>query len=295
MRILDQFNIKEKISKEKLITSIKESNGRTIISEIFVTKSPLLGDISNLELSKAFGADLLLLNNIDVNNLKIPGIVKKIQSVRDIKNLVSCPIGIDLYVKHKAGAWPTDEILATDDNLLKAIELGFDFVNIVADPVQGVNNDYLINFIMKIPKDIKDKLVVISGRMNMAGINENASKVFSKSFVNNMASVGVDIFIFPTPGTAQGLTPSIAEELTLACSENKILSMSGIGSSQEGADEDTIKKLAFTARLAGVDIHHLGDAGYIGGMATPENIMTYSIAIKGKRHTYRKISASINR
>jgi hypothetical protein len=47
--------------------------------------------------------------------------------------------------------------------------------------------------------------------------------------------------------------------------------------------------------MIGTDIHHIGDAGMSPGMATPENIMIYSIAIKGKRHTYRRMARSVNR
>ena len=36
------------------------------------------------------------------------------------------------------------------------------------------------------------------------------------------------------------------------------------------------------------------ETGYVG-MALPENILAYSIAIRGVRHTYRKIGQSINR
>ena len=39
---------------------------------------------------------------------------------------------------------------------------------------------------------------------------------------------------------------------------------------------------------------NVGDAGWCG-VALPENIMTLSVAIRGKRWTYRKMAASINR
>ena len=35
--------------------------------------------------------------------------------------------------------------------------------------------------------------------------------------------------------------------------------------------------------------------GIKGGMALPENITAYSTAIKGIRHTYRRMARSINR
>lgn len=47
-------------------------------------------------------------------------------------------------------------------------------------------------------------------------------------------------------------------------------------------------------KMAGTDIHHIGDTGY-PGMALPENIMAYSVAIRGVRHTYHRMAASVNR
>ncbi len=47
-------------------------------------------------------------------------------------------------------------------------------------------------------------------------------------------------------------------------------------------------------KMAGTDLHHLGDSGYMG-MALPENILEYGKTIRGIRHTYRRIAASIKR
>ena len=44
----------------------------------------------------------------------------------------------------------------------------------------------------------------------------------------------------------------------------------------------------------GTDIHHIGDSGYVG-MALPENITAYSVAIRGIRHTYRRMAMSLAR
>jgi len=40
-----------------------------------------------------------------------------------------------------------------------------------------------------------------------------------------------------------------------------------------------------------VDLFHIGDAGFTG-IAFPENIYTLSIAIRGRRHTWRRMAAS---
>ncbi|GFR36436.1 hypothetical protein TCEA9_22480 [Thermobrachium celere] len=70
--------------------------------------------------------------------------------------------------------------------------------------------------------------------------------------------------------------------------------MTIIGTSQEGADENTIRSIALMCKMVGADIHHFGDVGY-AGVAIPENIMAYSIAIRGKRDTYLRMARSINR
>ena len=70
--------------------------------------------------------------------------------------------------------------------------------------------------------------------------------------------------------------------------------MNTIGTSQESADEKIIKDIALKSKMVGADLHHIGDAGY-AGIALPENILTLSKTIRGKRHSYRRMAASINR
>ena len=70
--------------------------------------------------------------------------------------------------------------------------------------------------------------------------------------------------------------------------------MTSIGTSQEGSNSETIRNIALNAKMAGADIHHIGDTGYVG-VALPENIMAYSIAIRGVRHTYHRMASSPNR
>lgn len=72
------------------------------------------------------------------------------------------------------------------------------------------------------------------------------------------------------------------------------LTLTAIGTSQEGADTDTIKEIALMCKMTGTDLHHLGDAGY-GGMALPENILEYGKVICRICHTYHRMSVSVGR
>ena len=60
------------------------------------------------------------------------------------------------------------------------------------------------------------------------------------------------------------------------------------------ADTATIRQIALMCKMAGADIHHIGDTG-VPGMALPQNILAYSIAIRGERHTYHRMALSVNR
>ena len=80
----------------------------------------------------------------------------------------------------------------------------------------------------------------------------------------------------------------------LAIIQAGALTMTTIGTSQEGADVDTIRRIALMTKMTGTDIHHLGDCGLFG-IALPENLVAYSIAIRGRRHTYRRMAMSLLR
>ena len=132
--------------------------------------------------------------------------------------------------------------------------------------------------------------------MHAAGsLEEVGENLISKELIESFIDAGSDIILIPAPGTIPGISLEYARELIQYCHSQDKLTITSIGTSQEGADEWTIRNIAINSKMAGTDIHHLGDAGICPGVATPENIMAYSIAIRGKRHTYRRMARSVNR
>ena len=135
------------------------------------------------------------------------------------------------------------------------------------------------------------KGLIIAGKMHAAGIDE---PIVDMNSIKEFIEAGADVILMPAVNTVPGLSE---QEVTEACRYIKAhgaLSLSAIGTSQEGADEGTIREIALLNKRCGIDIQHIGDAGFCG-IALPENIMALSIAIRGKRHTYHKIASSINR
>ena len=84
------------------------------------------------------------------------------------------------------------------------------------------------------------------------------------------------------------------KEIVKAVHQHGGLVMLAIGTSQESSDPSTIRDFAIRNKICGVDIQHIGDAGF-GGLAPVNNIFELSKAIRGERHTVSMIARSIQR
>lgn len=101
----------------------------------------------------------------------------------------------------------------------------------------------------------------------------------------------VDMITLPAPGAISGVTEkSLSEIVNKLRAKGALVSLT-IGTSQEGTDQETARSIALASKRAGPDVYAFGDAG-ISGMATPENILTTSLAVRGKRHTYIRMARS---
>ncbi len=292
------------MTKEEKLLSIKAAEGRTILSEVIAIAPPILYDVSNLELASAFGADILLLNFYDVNKPKVAGlpISDGEEVIREVKRLTGRLVGINLEpVDLEADIIDQRETisegrLATVLNVQKALEQGVDMVVFTGNPKTGVSNEQIVNAIKKTRDAIGDKIIITAGKMHAAGSGREIGRsLIDKNTVKDFIKAGCDIVLLPAPGTVPGMTVEYIRDLVEYVHSFGKLVMTSIGTSQEGADESTIRSIALYSKMTGTDIHHIGDSGMVLGMATPENIMIYSIAIKGKRHTYRRMARSVNR
>ncbi len=293
----------ENISSADLIAAIAGSEGRTIACETIGPLMPMLGDITNAEFAAAMGADVLLLNMFDVNDPVIRGLPKTEPEnvVRKLKALTGRPVGINLEPV-EPGCTGTDPMWAmtagrraTLENAKKAADMGVNFILLTGNPGNGVSNTAIVETLKVIKKELGDRLVLAAGKMHASGVlSEGGEKILTKADVAAFSEAGADIILLPAPGTVPGITMEYARGLIAYAHELGCLAMTAIGTSQEGADTATIRDIALMCKMAGADLHHLGDSGY-GGMALPENIQAYSIAIRGIRHTYRRMAASVNR
>lgn len=184
---------------------------------------------------------------------------------------------------------------ATLANARKAADMGVNFILLTGNPGIGVTNTAILQTLELYKKELGDRLILAAGKMHASGIlAEGAEKIITREDVKAFADAGADIILLPAPGTVPGITVEYVRDLVGYAHSLGCLTITAIGTSQEGADVATIRQIALMCKMTGTDIHHLGDSGY-GGMALPENIQAYAIAIRGIRHTYRRMAASILR
>lgn len=283
------------MNKDELKQSILASEGRTIMTETVVACPPLLGDLTNAELAVSFGSDMVLLNVFDCDHPHINGLPETDEPVKLLKKLVGRPVGCNLEPIDENAKMMENRLEishgrhATKETFMKAKELGFDFICLTGNPGTGVSNASIENAI-KLAKEYFGGMI-IAGKMHSSGIDEALVDLDS---IERFIDAGADIILMPAVYTVPGLSEEEVRDACKLIKSKGALSLSSIGTSQEGSDEGTIRQIALVNKRCGIDIQHIGDAGWCG-IALPENIMALSIAIRGKRWTYHKIASSVNR
>lgn len=296
----------EKMSKAELVEAIQASEGRILVCETIGTIMPMLGDVTNAEFVASMGADIILLNIFDVFNPVIQGLPKCApeDTIRKIKELTGRPVGINLEPLEQDVESTVDTLdmwqlssgrQATLETAKKAVEMGVDFIVLTGNPGIGVTNKAILDTLKLYREHLGNDVVLIAGKMHAAGIlTEGGENIITKDDVQAFCDAGADIILMPAPGTVPGITMEYIRGLVCVAHANNKMTLTAIGTSQEGADIATIREIALMCKMTGTDMHHLGDAGY-GGMSLPENILEYGKVIRGIRHTYHRMAVSIKR
>ncbi|MDO4689867.1 MAG: haloacid dehalogenase-like hydrolase [Fusobacterium sp.] len=283
------------ITKEELKSAIKANEGRTIVSENIVTQEPFSHGITNSEVARAFGADLILLNTFDMDKKFIWGLEESKDPINLLKKLVGRPIGVNLEpvdfsasMLEKIDLIPKGRI-CSKESLKEASELGFDFICLTGNPATGVSNREIAKAV-KLAKEFFNGLI-IAGKMHGSGVDEDFINLASiKEFIES----GADVIMVPAVGTIPGFTQDKLVEIVNFVKRHNCLIMTAIGTSQESGRKEMIREIAIQNKIAGADIQHIGDGSH-SGIAPYENIFEMSLALRGTRHTIRLIAASINR
>jgi hypothetical protein len=268
---------------QELTRAVAASEGRTMVAEVFADRAALSFDgqtgVHNAELMAAFGADVIVLNMIDRvwdgTTFRFPGL-GELGSLGELASKIGRPIGVNL----EPGTVP-ELRKATRANAQRLADAGAALIVLTANP----STDGSLDGMAKATEQIRTDAALWVGKMHHAGHPE---PITAQKLVN-LVDAGADGVILPIPGTLPGVTREAAAEAVQAVHEKGAVVMGAIGTSQEGSHTNVVPQLALTAKEIGVDAHHIGDC-FLPGMGDPELLYAYSVAIRGRRHTWTRMA-----
>lgn len=308
----------QRMTSSELKKSILTSEGRTILCQNFIGQS-LCEGTTNAEIAQAFGADMIFFNGYSMDqSVSQEGLiveewdeekndyVTKQYRLNDMKKLIHVPLGVYFECGRGDDASTSTspekqnvrvDRIASKENLENAIKEKCDFIVLGGNPGTMTSYDVIVEATKRAKEIIGDQMLIFSGKWE-DGVYEKVigdpqvDMDVHKKFIKDLIDAGADVICLPMPGCRPGITvEGIRELVTYAhCYKPGTLVMSFLDCSVEGADDDTIRQCSLCSKMTGADIHAIGDAG-LSGMSSPEGIYTMSIAIKGRRLTFRRLGA----
>ena len=221
------------MTAQELKQSIQASEGRVVLSENVVIRETFIGDITNAEIARAFGADMILLNCLDVFQPEIFGLdCKKEQIVHELHRLVGAPIGVNLEpVDLEADMLEEVQVIAAGRQASQASfeqieKLGFDFVCLTGNPGTGVSNKEIIDAV-KLAKQHFSGLI-IAGKMHGAGVSEPVADI---QIAEQLLEAGADVILVPAVGTVPAFSDEEMRAVVDLVHSKRGLVLSAIGTS----------------------------------------------------------------
>ncbi len=297
-----------------LLEAIKMSEGRTIVA-VARNRGPNICDgVSNHELCAAFGADIVALGIYDPHNPYFPGLPSKTPkepddtilgqvqtdlgrgwTLREVRELIGRPIAAALFGTEKSFAPGMESsfarVLATRENARLLVEQGVDIIQFM-DWLGDLET--ITSTVRELREEIGERALLSFARPNGFGLFGQLGRreFISSDEIRGVIEAGADIVEIPAVGTLPGFTVEHTSRLVQEIHNTGALASLWIATSQEGADTETIRRIGFYSKMTGADMYTISDVGLTEAMPPPENIMTLSTAIRGVRHTYRRMAMS---
>lgn len=290
----------EKMTGRDLKRSIYLSEGRVVMGQhLLFAGAGLVMGVTNTELMAAFGADMVMLNTFDLDDLENnPGLLGL--SLQELKARVNIPLGIYLGCMKDGQLdeklYAAKGMMAGDEHFARAKELGADFIVLGGNPGSGTSITDILHQTKKARQVLGEAPLIFSGKWE-DGVHEKvlgdpAADYDAKEVIAELIDAGADVIDLPAPGSRHGISVSMIQELVQFVHAYKkgTLAMTFLNSSVEGADQDTVRMIALKMKETGADIHAIGDGGF-AGCTTPENLIQLSISLKGKPYTYFRMAS----
>jgi hypothetical protein len=272
------------VSGTDLAQAITHSEGRIIMAEVAASATPLYAEVTNAELLSAFGADLILLKGLNCQQQHVAGSSSAFgeTAVAQIKRLTGRLVGVSLEVLAQDA--PANEGKAFSLQNLLLVQ-NADFICLTGYDKPGVTAQRMSQVIHQ-TRELSPKMILVA-KFYSAGVaqpEEYASYI----------TAGAHGVVIPAPASCRGASEINVSAAIAAVQQAQGVAITTISSSQEGADHATVRDIGLASKRCGSDMHNFGDAG-VAGIADPESVKALSIAIRGRRHTYVRMAASLHR
>lgn len=266
-----------------LTAAVAASEGRTIVAEVVAGAVGLASGVHDAEVVAALGADVILLNLIETaasdNGWTFPGL-GSLRSLDELARRLGRPVGVNLEPGDVPG--PRQ---ATAEGARRLLADGAALIVLTANPGTGSTYADLTRVCGDLRATAGPDAALWAGKMHHAGVREAVTPQVLVSLVE----AGADGVLLPVPGTVPGVTRESAREACAAAQDAGAVVLGTVGTSQEGTHVQVARALALAAKEVGVDAHHLGDAG-LGCAPDPELVYAWSVAVRGRRHTWRRMA-----
>lgn len=283
----------------ELTKSIRETEGRTISAEVICTYEPPVEGVTHAEIAAAFGADIITLDHFDPDNPLIRGLPASVAAqpdiLRQLKRMIGRPIAVNMAVtRQEEGGWLYTRRYSAE-RLEKLAQQGADIVFLYGDPHSGQTT-------VEVAAAAREARVRYGDDLMLVGVpdvffpppNDEALREHYRRAHEQILSAGAQCIGLVMPGSKQGWRLEETAALVDHVHQLGGLVWLILTGSVEGSPRENIQQMALNAKMLGGDVYRLDEAG-LAGMPLPENILEFSLTIRGKRHTYRRMALSVMR
>lgn len=281
-----------------LAESIRMAEGRTLAAEVICTAEPPVDGISQGELVAAMGADLVVLDQYDPFLPRIAGIDSNLlgaQPLRSYRHLLGRPIGANVISADPRLSESLGGRLASEASIASFIDQGAHVLFLYSRPKQGGSPELQAAIAQQIKRRHGSQILLVGvPTFSNPAPRDEAGLKHHTDEIHGLLDAGCDGVGLPMPGSKQGWQITQTSILIDAAHQYNALTWLFVTGSVEGAPPTLMHELALIGKQLGADAFRLDEAG-LSGMPPAENVMAFSMALRGARHTYRRMSSSIRR
>jgi len=303
-----------KLNKQDFLDGVRTSEGRVVGAYVCPFAPNYIEKVSNPELVASFGADYITLEGYNPRDLQIPGLPSKDTNkdgpykeqlqvemgfgwtIPELKKLTGRPIGMILLVpkdKTEMVGGIYENSVYSLDMVSYLIREDYDFICLC-----GYDQTTLIEAVVETKKMYGDQIVIEAGIPHGPGNikgdfpSYNLREMVTPKFVGELAKAGADIIDIPAIGIVPGFTVEYVTRIVDTIHEGKALAASSIAHSLEASSITILERIILDNKICGVDMFNVAAGGVYESVTLPESLQGICIAVKGKRHTYRRMAQS---